>query len=1053
MYSHDNALRFAELLLHQVENKRNYSARLFASVLHSALAASTFSKTDELENVRTRLIRLAVDRVTHAAVNCDVFEEHAASLVHILVACFTDQATRWSLLSSPDNRRALIEMFVALCKSWARIAERLEKLELATVPVGAGENGVGADGLTGAAAAAATTAAELRDKTVATLEDLIRLYGLCHDYTNVFLRHLVDAFNTPRIRWTFIFHLRDLFSRASAMIDQGIARPTETMFRTFVEQWQELALPRDEHLVFTFREGSDTGAREEYPSELSLQLQVDENIGTAWCDVTAADIDACLCRADDFALPEKFKAFVPAAKKEEKDKLEGTQRRLNCKVEEGSSPIPEYTYIKRNVLFNGGGRVVAESRSLKAQEISSCECMPTDPCLSNCINRQLCVECTPSTCSLDPSECRNRRIQRGRQCKTAVFSTSDGRGHGLRCLEDVPADEFLMEYVGEVIDEAEFNTRMLKYLEETNHYLMAHKGGVFIDAALKGNESRFMNHSCDPNCVAQRWTVRGEVRVGMFALRDIKADEELCFDYHYELFGPEATPCLCNAKLCRAKFGTRPRRQLFNGFECEVCGDGGKLLCCDGCPATYHSECVGLSEIPKGEWYCDDCTKRRSKLSKEKHSASTPGKKGAKLCGTALEGSASKKGAAGGSARKATTPSSSAAKRKAADTDTPTPRIPVQPFVQHSPAAPPSAGASAGSRSGERSCDFCGKQGHSSAACPRLKKFKVVHTLTPSEQQPPSPDENADPALDKPPNTNASPSPSPQRLAAAPPGCAAAVPPAQRRLKVLFAREDEMPQSIAAELGLCVDALLVANPQIPNLRKASKLYGGTLLNLPISAAPRVAARVSEVLFALEDETPQGIAEAHSINVAALLAANQHIKGLTARSKLFAGTGIVLPSQPSAPVTATSPVSVSSRSATRNPNSPSPSPSKASALTAARETPQGKRTATVSGASSAHVNGVNALSPAPVVKLVFDCDFCGKKGHTSADCKRMGKFQRQQCVVQPVAQHLHLDGAGSEGSATPAAEALLGDVEHVARMDIDDSLSRGSLPSSALPTEP
>jgi hypothetical protein len=88
-----------------------------------------------------------------------------------------------------------------------------------------------------------------------------------------------------------------------------------------------------------------------------------------------------------------------------------------------------------------------------------------------------------------------------------------------------------------------------------------------------------------------------------------------------------------------------------------------------------------------------------------------------------------------------------------------------------------------------------------------------------------------------------------------------------------------------------------------------------------------------------------------------------------------------------------------------------------------------------------------------VKLVFDCDFCGKKGHTSADCKRMGKFQRQQCVVQPVAQHLHLDGAGSEGSATPAAEALLGDVEHVARMDIDDSLSRGSLPSSALPTEP
>ncbi len=54
----------------------------------------------------------------------------------------------------------------------------------------------------------------------------------------MFLRHLADAFNTPRIRWTFIFHLRDLFSRASHMIDQGISRPTEAMFRTFVEQWQ-----------------------------------------------------------------------------------------------------------------------------------------------------------------------------------------------------------------------------------------------------------------------------------------------------------------------------------------------------------------------------------------------------------------------------------------------------------------------------------------------------------------------------------------------------------------------------------------------------------------------------------------------------------------------------------------------------------------------------------------------------------------------------------------------------------------------------------------------
>ena len=44
-----------------------------------------------------------------------------------------------------------------------------------------------------------------------------------------------------------------------------------------------------------------------------------------------------------------------------------------------------------------------------------------------------------------------------------------------------------------------------------------------IDAGPKGNLSRFMNHSCDPNCETQKWMVNGDVRVGLFALHDIPA--------------------------------------------------------------------------------------------------------------------------------------------------------------------------------------------------------------------------------------------------------------------------------------------------------------------------------------------------------------------------------------------------------------------------------------------------------------------------------------------------------------------------------------------------
>lgn len=50
-----------------------------------------------------------------------------------------------------------------------------------------------------------------------------------------------------------------------------------------------------------------------------------------------------------------------------------------------------------------------------------------------------------------------------------------------------------------------------------------------IDAGPKGNYSRFMNHSCNPNCETQKWTVNGDVRVGLFALCDIPAGKTVTY--------------------------------------------------------------------------------------------------------------------------------------------------------------------------------------------------------------------------------------------------------------------------------------------------------------------------------------------------------------------------------------------------------------------------------------------------------------------------------------------------------------------------------------------
>ncbi|CAF4911985.1 unnamed protein product [Pieris macdunnoughi] len=208
------------------------------------------------------------------------------------------------------------------------------------------------------------------------------------------------------------------------------------------------------------------------------------------------------------------------------------------------------------------GSLINKKIDIEESSLTQCECDPNveDPCgpYSHCLNRMLLTECGP-ICRAG-ERCCNRAFEKRQYPRMEPYRTP-ARGWGLRTLEDIRAGQFVIEYVGELIDEAEFQRRMkwMHQVRDENYYFLTLDKERMIDAGPKGNLARFMNHSCDPNCETQKWTVLGDVRVGLFALYDIPAKSELTFNYNLECAGIEKKRCLCGAGRCSGFMGAKPK--------------------------------------------------------------------------------------------------------------------------------------------------------------------------------------------------------------------------------------------------------------------------------------------------------------------------------------------------------------------------------------------------------------------------------------------------------------------------------------------------------------
>jgi hypothetical protein len=127
-------------------------------------------------------------------------------------------------------------------------------------------------------------------------------------------------------------------------------------------------------------------------------------------------------------------------------------------------------------------------------------------------------------------------------------------GRGVYAVRRIPAGARIVEYLGDRITHAEADERYEDRPREDGHtFLFVVDDRICIDAGVGGNEARFINHSCAPNCE----TLIENGRVFIEALRDIEPGEELGYDYQLtwestddpeelELFA-----CRCGAPACR----------------------------------------------------------------------------------------------------------------------------------------------------------------------------------------------------------------------------------------------------------------------------------------------------------------------------------------------------------------------------------------------------------------------------------------------------------------------------------------------------------------------
>jgi SET domain-containing protein len=154
--------------------------------------------------------------------------------------------------------------------------------------------------------------------------------------------------------------------------------------------------------------------------------------------------------------------------------------------------------------------------------------------------------------------------------RTPLFEVrhSPIHGYGVFAARRIRKGTTVVEYLGDRVTHAQADARYEDKDPNDNHtFLFTVDAKTVIDGGVNGNEARYINHGCDPNCES---TTRNK-RIFIDAIRTIQPGEELAYDYQIQRDSDDAPnvdevfACRCGAKSCRGSMleaAKKPRKPV-----------------------------------------------------------------------------------------------------------------------------------------------------------------------------------------------------------------------------------------------------------------------------------------------------------------------------------------------------------------------------------------------------------------------------------------------------------------------------------------------------------